>query len=78
MPQKTAVTFTQDDAPYTLGGMWDLHDVVRAVRISKPTIYNWIRDPDIRFPAPMKFGRCSRWSELEVVAWIQARAEERR
>ncbi|MBP7973269.1 MAG: AlpA family phage regulatory protein [Candidatus Nanopelagicales bacterium] len=43
--------------------------------MSRPYVYTLIRDHG--FPAPIKVGSKLAWSESEVSAWIEARAEAR-
>ena len=38
--------------------------------------YKLIKDGE--FPAPIKFGRSSRWRQSEVEAWLQARIDASR
>jgi prophage regulatory protein len=46
-----------------------LEEVRRRVGLGKSMIYAMIKED--RFPAPYKISRfASRWSELEIVAWI--------
>jgi len=46
-----------------------LDEVCRRVGLGKSMIYEMIREG--RFPRPYKISPCaSRWSELEIVAWI--------
>jgi predicted DNA-binding transcriptional regulator AlpA len=43
-------------------------DIVKIVRLSRPTIYRRIREG--KFPAQVKDGRCSMWNEAEVRAYV--------
>ncbi|WP_296258500.1 MULTISPECIES: helix-turn-helix transcriptional regulator [unclassified Pseudomonas] len=45
-----------------------LPEVCRQVGFSKSTVYEMIAAGN--FPMPAKLGRYSRWSQLEVQAWI--------
>lgn len=49
-----------------------LQEVMTMCGLARATIYKHIRAGD--FPAPFKvFGRSSRWSHLEIQAWINTR-----
>jgi len=49
--------------------------VAARLSVSRPYVYTLIRDHG--FPAPIKVGNKLAWSESEVSAWIEARAEAR-
>ena len=41
--------------------------------ISRPTIYNWVRDG--KMPAPMKIGGMVCWPATQLRAWLEGLAE---
>ncbi len=47
--------------------------VADMVGIAVNTIDRWIRQKD--FPPPRRVGRCARWVESEVAAWVAARGD---
>lgn len=46
-----------------------LEDVMHQVGIGKTKIYDMIQFEE--FPAPVKLGRYSRWSQIEIQEWIE-------
>lgn len=50
-----------------------LKEVRATVGLSKSEIYRRIRysDTSLRFPAPIKLGRVSRWKASELQDWIE-------
>jgi len=52
-----------------------LSATLRATGASKPVWYRLIREG--KAPAPIKIGRSSRWSRMEVQRWISDRKAER-
>jgi predicted DNA-binding transcriptional regulator AlpA len=42
--------------------------------ISDMTVYRWLRDPRVAFPAPVHIGRRRYWKVADLIAWEQARA----
>jgi prophage regulatory protein len=53
-----------------------LPEVCRQVGFGKSTIYELIAAG--AFPTPAKLGRYSRWSQLEVQAWIEEQKAARK
>lgn len=49
--------------------------VMAAIGLKRTKIYAMIASGD--FPQPVKIGAASRWSEVEVNAWIAERKEQR-
>ena len=57
-----------------------IREVCDLVGVSRATIYRLINHAEKPFPKPKKIGAVSRWSEAEVVTWIEqltAEGEER-
>lgn len=54
-----------------------LADVMDAIGVGRSSIYALMqeRNPDLRFPQPVKIGHRSRWRESEVRAWMQRQVE---
>lgn len=52
-----------------------LPEVSRQIGLGKTAIYAMMKLHT--FPHPIKYGRESRWSQLEVQAWIEERKKER-
>lgn len=50
-------------------------EVSSQVGLGRTAIYRMIGAGD--FPAPVKLGRASRWSQREVQAWLDERKRER-
>lgn len=50
-----------------------MQDLCQNLNLCKATIYRFIREDG--FPAPLKFGAASRWREVDVQAWIEARSK---
>lgn len=44
---------------------------------SHVTIWRWIRDPDLGFPAPMQINRLNYWRFSDLEAWEAAQANTR-
>lgn len=42
--------------------------------ISDMTLFRWLRDPRVAFPAPVYIGRRRYWSLIDLIAWEQTRA----
>lgn len=51
-----------------------LNDLCERFHLSKASIYRLISEEN--FPAPLKLGRCSRWPEGDVVAWLEQRSRQ--
>lgn len=41
---------------------------------SHVTIWRWVRDPDLAFPAPMQINRLNYWRLSDLEAWEAAQA----
>lgn len=52
-----------------------LEDVMHQVGMGKTKIYDMIQFEE--FPAPIKLGRYSRWSQLEIQEWIEEQKGKR-
>ena len=53
-----------------------LQDILRAIPISKATLYRWVAES--RFPKPVRLGpRRSAWLSSEVAQWQADRAADR-
>lgn len=52
-----------------------LEDVMHQVGIGKTKIYDMIQFEE--FPAPVKLGRYSRWSQIEIQEWIEEKKGRR-
>lgn len=50
--------------------------ITRLTGLTDKWFYKLIKDGE--FPAPIKFGRSSRWRQSEVEAWLQARIDASR
>lgn len=49
-----------------------LRDLMSSFKVSRPTIYRWIKD--YGFPKPVKLGpNASRWLKEETEQWAQSR-----
>ena len=44
---------------------------------SHVTIWRWIRDPELAFPAPIQINRLNYWRLAELEAWEAVKADER-
>lgn len=42
--------------------------------ISDMTLFRWLRDPRVAFPAPVYIGRRRYWKVADLITWEQARA----
>lgn len=42
--------------------------------VSRNTIWRWVRDGLL--PAPIRFGRCTRWNEASVDDWLNILSAE--
>lgn len=52
-----------------------IEEVMLQVGMGKTKIYELLQFEE--FPEPVKLGRFSRWSQLEVQAWIETQKENR-
>lgn len=53
-----------------------LPEVCRQVGLGKSAIYEMIATA--AFPAPIKLGRYSRWSQIEIQGWVEIQKAARR
>jgi len=58
----------------TIDRLIDLEEVMRQVGMKKSKLYAEIKAG--RFPAPVKLGSSSRWSERKVQAWVSQQTEQ--
>lgn len=58
----------------TIDRLIDLEEVMRQVGMKKSKLYAEIKAG--RFPAPVKLGSSSRWSERKVQAWVSLQTEQ--
>ena len=56
--------------------MVDMKFITAFTGLTDKWFYKLIKDGE--FPAPIKFGRSSRWRQSEVEAWLQARIDASR
>jgi excisionase family DNA binding protein len=47
-----------------------IQEVAERLHVCRASIYLWLRQG---FPQPVKFGRASRWSSLELEEWVRKR-----
>ena len=52
-----------------------IEDVMKQVGMGKTKIYDLLQLED--FPAPVKLGRYSRWSQVEIQDWIELQKKNR-
>lgn len=52
-----------------------IKEVISQVGMGRTKIYEMLQFEE--FPAPIKLGRYSRWSQLEIQAWIEEQKEKR-
>ena len=52
-----------------------LEEVISQVGMGKTKIYDMLQFEE--FPPPVKLGRYSRWSQLEIQAWIEEQKGKR-
>jgi len=60
-----------------VGRLLTINDVIEEVRLSRAMIYRSMKVRDNPFPKPIKFGKASRWSFVEVVEWKKRAVEMR-
>jgi prophage regulatory protein len=48
----------------------NVNEVAERLGVCRASVYAFARRDD--FPKQIKLGRCSRWSEDEVVAWVES------
>ena len=44
--------------------------------ISEATLYRRANDPALNFPKPVYIGRIRYWKEADILAWLDAQAED--
>lgn len=57
------------DKPDPTKKLLRVSEVAQLVGISRSMIYKCMKDPAIRFPAPVKIGVLSRWDQDEIFDW---------
>ena len=45
--------------------------------VSDMTLHRWLKDPEKAFPRPIYIGKRRYWREAEIIAWLDARPEQR-
>jgi predicted DNA-binding transcriptional regulator AlpA len=51
-------------------------EVKRRYSKSEMTLWRWVRDPQLRFPTPVKLGYQNHWKLSDLLAWEAERAAE--
>lgn len=67
-----SVEFANDnwlDKPDPTKKLLRVSEVAHLVGISRSMIYKCMKDPAIRFPAPVKIGVLSRWDQDAIFDW---------
>lgn len=64
---------SQDDP---VGRLLKIEDVCDLLGLSRTTVYRCIKDKSAPFPRPLKIGKCSRWSEGQIIEWKKALVAE--
>ncbi len=64
---------SQDDP---VGRLLKIEDVCVLLGLSRTTVYRCIKDKSAPFPRPLKIGKCSRWSEGQIIEWKKALVAE--
>lgn len=79
MPNTYNLHLSEDDsvAVRNLPTLVTISDLEQLVGFRRTTIYRYIRNPEIQFPKPIKFGVASRWSLAEVQLWLDGRMAAR-
>lgn len=54
--------------------MLTIQEVAKALAVSVMTIYRMMRRGE--FPRPLKIGKCSRWKQETVDAWLNEKEDE--
>ena len=44
--------------------------------VSDMTLHRWLKDPEKEFPRPIYIGKRRYWREAEIIAWLDAQAEQ--
>jgi predicted DNA-binding transcriptional regulator AlpA len=42
--------------------------------VTSMSLWRWLRDPDLRFPKPMRIGRFRYWRLSDLIAWEWSRS----
>lgn len=58
--------------PDPVGRLLKIEDVCDLLGLSRTTVYRCIKDRITPFPKPLKIGKCSRWSEEQIIEWKKA------
>ncbi len=69
-PNAKNIVHSQDNPPPQHDRFLKIAVVLDRVGIAKSTLYLYISQG--RFPAPIKIGRSSYWSEITINAWMEA------
>ena len=59
------------DRPDPTKKLLRISEVAELVGISRSMVYKIMKDPDIRFPTPVKIGVLSRWDQDEIFEWAE-------
>ena len=59
------------DRPDPTKKLLRISEVAELVGISRSMVYKIMKDPEIRFPAPVKIGVLSRWDQDEIFEWTE-------
>jgi prophage regulatory protein len=53
-------------------------EVAARLSISRPTLWRWVKNPEVRFPPPLKLGpSCTRWKLSDVEQWEAEREKQK-
>lgn len=74
-PQQATAPQTETN-PSPVDVLLQLPEVCRQAGFGKTAIYRMVKEGT--FPEPIKLGPASRWSQLEVQAWIEEQKAARR
>lgn len=55
-----------------LAGLMTIVELTEMLGVSRPTIYRWVKDPAMNFPAPVNIGRRIGWRKKEIEGWLKA------
>lgn len=61
----------------TASPLFTFHQLSQHTTFGRSRIYQLIADRDLKFPAPIKIGKSSRWLRLEVDEWLVKQAASR-
>ena len=48
--------------------LWTAEEISSLLRVSKSGVYNLVREQ--KFPEPIRIGKCMRWDQADILAWI--------